>query len=129
MNGSAACWCWSSAYLLVRPFLPVKGVRDLSAPAFRERWEAEKKNGVLIDVREPGEYRTGHIPQAVNMPLSRFDALAAGIPKDRAVFLYCQSGMRSKSAAKRLARNGHGPIYNLRGGILRWTGRLVKPGA
>jgi rhodanese-related sulfurtransferase len=112
------------AFLAVRPFVPVKGVTDLSAEAFREKWLAEK-NGLLVDVREQAEYRAGHIPKAVNMPLSRFDALAKDIPGDRPVFLYCQSGMRSKMAAKRLAKNGHAPIYNLKGGVLRWPDRLA----
>lgn len=110
--------------LLLRPFLPVRGVADLSAGAFRAKWE-QTANGLLIDVREPREYRSGHIRQAVNVPLSRWAAESSRLPKDRPIFVYCQSGMRSKSAAKRLAKTGHGPIYNLRGGVAAWPDRLV----
>lgn len=111
-------------FLLLRPFLPVRGVDDLSAGAFRAKWR-ETANGLLIDVREPSEFRSGHIRQAVNVPLSRWATEAPGLPKDRPIFVYCQSGMRSKIAAKRLAKAGHGPIYNLRGGVAAWPDRLA----
>lgn len=114
----------AAALLLGRAFFPVKGVTDLPPAAFREKWEAAR-DGLLIDVREEAEYRAGHIPKAVNMPLSRFAGRLDQIPKDKPVFLYCQSGMRSKTAARRLAKSGHKEIYNLRGGLLRWPGRLT----
>ena len=47
----------------------------------------------LVDVREPHEYAAGHIPGAINMPLSAFDVQA--LPRDRKVVLSCQSGRRT----------------------------------
>ncbi len=47
----------------------------------------------VIDVREPGEYEAGHIPNAINHPLSRFDP--AQLPTDKPLVLVCQAGGRS----------------------------------
>ncbi len=59
----------------------------------------EANSCVLIDVREPHEFKSGCVPGSQNMPLSRFDA--ARLPKDRMVVLICRSGARSGSALAR----------------------------
>jgi len=55
----------------------------------------EKPRTVLVDVREPSEYRSGHIPNAINIPLRTLAHNLAQIPRDRPVVLYCSSGYRS----------------------------------
>ena len=59
---------------------------------------------LLVDVREREEYAAGHIPGAVNAPLSGI--AAAALPKDRPLFLYCLRGTRSMQAAAVLRRMG-----------------------
>ena len=67
----------------------------------RDALAAELKSGacVVVDVREPHEYAAGHIPGAVNQPLSRFDP--GRLPAGKPVVLVCKSGARSAGALRR----------------------------
>ena len=61
-------------------------------------------NALLVDVREADEYKAGHIPGAINLPLSAIADTA--LPKDRTIFLYCLRGTRSRRAAGILKKMG-----------------------
>lgn len=77
---------------------------------------------VILDVREQDEYDSGHIPNAVLLPVGAIDedAAAAVIPeKDSTVLVYCRSGNRSKTASSTLAELGYTNIYEF-GGIKTW---------
>jgi rhodanese-related sulfurtransferase len=88
----------------------------------------------VVDVREPEEFADGHIPGAVNIPLSRFEVEADTHPfaveregethssRERLVVLYCLSGGRSARAAAALHRRGFANPVSLAGGILAWAG-------
>ncbi len=76
---------------------------------------------LLVDVREAGEYAAGHIPGAVNAPLSGLER--ADLPKDRPLFLYCLRGSRSARAAALLRRRGYVRVRSI-GGIRRYRGKL-----
>jgi rhodanese-related sulfurtransferase len=54
-----------------------------------------KSQPLLVDVREPAEYRSGHIPGATNIPLQTLARNVNKIPTDRPVVLYCSTGYRS----------------------------------
>jgi hypothetical protein len=54
---------------------------------------------MLVDVREPDEYKTVRANGAVLVPMSEFAARAAELPKDRPIYLICASGSRSAAAA------------------------------
>ena len=81
--------------------------------------------GVLVDVRERKEYDSGHIPGAVNLPLSAITtaaAVAEVLPaKDVTVFLYCLRGSRSRRAAGMLRSMGYRSVRTI-GGIKRYRG-------
>lgn len=77
-----------------------------------------RAGAALIDVREPDEYTQGHVPGAVNLPLSELQGREAEIP-DGAV-LICASGNRSSQAATYLAAQGHQKLKNLTGGTFGW---------
>ncbi|MBU3079084.1 rhodanese-like domain-containing protein [Sphingomonas quercus] len=86
------------------------------------------RNGdaVLVDVREPDEYRAAHIPWALSMPLGQLDALLGetGIPEGRTLIFQCLKGGRGGQACLVADRAGHGAgrdIRNLLGGIEGWT--------
>ena len=77
------------------------------------------KNLILLDVRTPGEYRGGHIALAKNVPLNK---IADYRQKEaQPVYVICQSGMRSKQAARILKQKGY-QVINVTGGMNRWTG-------
>ena len=84
------------------------------------------KNTLILDVRSPGEFRSGHIPNAKNIPVqelsSQIDDLDAY--KDDDIIVYCASGGRSSSAVIILNDNGFNKVYNL-GGIGNYKGKLI----
>lgn len=79
------------------------------------------EGATLVDVRSPGEFASGHVEGARNIPVQEIDSRASEIPKGKPVVLYCASGMRSGSAAAILRSKGRTDVHNL-GGISRWPG-------
>lgn len=75
---------------------------------------------LIIDVREPREFRQGHIPQAQNIPLPRFLKDEIDLPKERPLVLVCRAARRSRRAALVLKRLGYEDIRILDGGMARW---------
>lgn len=107
-------------------FGPVKGLRTLDARDFNRELADAPKDALLLDVREAGEFSRGAIPKAVNIPLSALGRRLNEIPRDRSLYLYCQSGIRSKRAARLLKRKGYGRIAHLKGGISAWRGNEAR---
>ncbi|MGO5052945.1 rhodanese-like domain-containing protein [Lachnospiraceae bacterium LCP25S3_G4] len=80
---------------------------------------------VILDVRNPDEYHTGHIPQSVNIPLNQITTIQDHIvDKDTPLFVYCLSGSRSKRACKFLEKIGYTKVTDL-GGISDYYGELI----
>jgi phage shock protein E len=70
---------------------------------------------IVIDVREPREYATGHVDGAINIPPAELMAGAPqlkNIPKDADIIVYCLSGSRSNVAKHILERLGYTNITN-----------------
>lgn len=112
-------------WFLYSRLAPVKGLKHLAAADFQKRMR-ESENPIVIDVRQPYEFQTGHIPDAVNIPLSQLKSHLNNISKDREILLYCRSGMRSRQAARILGKNGYKHLSHLQGGIMSWDGKTVK---
>ena len=77
---------------------------------------------IVLDVREQDEFDTGHIPEAVLLPVGTItkDAAPAVIDDlDTVVLVYCRSGNRSKTASQVLADLGYTNVYEF-GGINTW---------
>ncbi|MBR7081630.1 MAG: rhodanese-like domain-containing protein [Oscillospiraceae bacterium] len=84
------------------------------------------RNAVLLDVRTAEEYRQGHIPESVNVPLDEIGRADGQIPdKETPVFTYCLSGARSARAAAELRRRGYSRVKNI-GGISSYSGKIVR---
>jgi sulfur-carrier protein adenylyltransferase/sulfurtransferase len=75
----------------------------------------------LVDVREPHEWEIGRIAGARLAPLSRFPEALASFDPAREVVVYCKSGVRSAKAVAQLRGAGFRRVWNLAGGILRWS--------
>ncbi|TVY01036.1 rhodanese-like domain-containing protein [Paenibacillus cremeus] len=106
-------------------FAGVKGLKNLMQDQFRDELKGNHPK-FLIDVREPMEVTQGFIPGAINIPLSQLKNRIDEIPRDKHVYLYCRSGMRSKQAARILQRNGYRELAHLQGGIMSWKGKIAK---
>ena len=79
---------------------------------------------VVLDVRTPGEFNDGHLPEAVNIDWmgDNFDAqVQAQIQKDTPILLYCQSGGRSAKAVAKLEALGYTKIYHMHEGYSGWA--------
>lgn len=110
---------------ILRQILPVKGLKNLSSDDLKQRIK-ENKNLVLIDVRRPAEYRQGHIPNAINYPLSQLRKRVKEIPRDKEILIYCRNGMRSRHAGRILKGKGFSNIAQLRGGLVWWEGKTKE---
>ncbi|MFM0610811.1 rhodanese-like domain-containing protein [Streptococcus suis] len=82
----------------------------------------EDKNTKLLDVREVDEFTNGHIPQAINQPLSQLDQFE--VDKNKYYLIICQSGMRSQRATDYLTSQGYQAV-NVQGGMNAWTGDII----
>jgi rhodanese-related sulfurtransferase len=80
----------------------------------------ERPGVVVLDVRQAGEFRGGHIPGAKHMPVGLASARADKLDPEATYLVYCRSGARSSRAASALSRRGLKHVYNLHGGILAW---------
>jgi rhodanese-related sulfurtransferase len=84
-------------------------------------WEEIQKDRVfLLDVRDPSEFKAGHVAGAVNIPLNDLRQRMAEVPKDREVWTYCFVGQRSYYAARALSQYGY-DIKSLSGGYKTLT--------
>ena len=75
----------------------------------------DMKSGVLIDVRSPQEYREGHLKNAILIPEYEIIKRCKNeLPeKDQLIVLYCEAGMRSRKARRKLRRMGYTNVYNI----------------
>jgi rhodanese-related sulfurtransferase len=76
---------------------------------------------VVVDVREPWEYRQGHVPGAILIPLGQLSARVNELDPERPVAVICASGNRSQSAAALLGQKGFKTVYNVSGGTGAWV--------
>lgn len=74
-----------------------------------------KEGALIVDVRNPGEFSSGQVPGAVNIPLGNLKAEAARrLPeRNRALLLHCLSGTRSGIAQRQLKSLGYSNVHNL----------------
>lgn len=84
---------------------------------------------LVLDVREPAEYRYEHIEGTTNWPLSRLAAAAQSLPKNKTLYVLCQAGISSVRAAKTLSDQGF-HACNVEGGLEAWkrAGYAVQRG-
>jgi rhodanese-related sulfurtransferase len=76
---------------------------------------------VLLDVRSGAEFAAGHLPGAVNIPHTQLRARLDELPRDRAVWVYCASGVRSYLALRLLRQRGWPDTRSLSGGLRTLT--------
>lgn len=99
-----------------------KAVQTIDVKMFAEKLQTTE-TPQLLDVRTPEEYTVEHITNATNVNWNGndFEAKANNYDKTKPVFVYCKVGGRSGQAAEKLAELGFTTIYNLDGGIMKWS--------
>ena len=98
-----------------------------------QEWAAQAQNdenGVIIDVRTPQEWNEGVIENAQLLNIFDQEAFvdtAKKLDKNKNYYIYCRSGARSGQACQVFNQLGIEHTYNLMGGIMGWTGKVVTP--
>jgi rhodanese-related sulfurtransferase len=89
-----------------------------------EELKKQLKNSqiLLVDVRETSEYKSGHIPNAINIPLRTLAHNLEQIPGDRPVVLYCSSGYRSAMGVMTLHLLGYENVQGFPPSFAAWQG-------
>jgi rhodanese-related sulfurtransferase len=95
---------------------------EISIDEYQAQFGAQD-NYLLVDVRETEEYSAGHLPNAINIPLSQFQFRVGEIPAGQPVVLVCARGGRSAMAADFMATQGYKALYNLVDGTAGWFER------
>ncbi len=102
-------------------------VREVDVRAFAA---AHRDGAFVIDVREPFEYASGHVPGAEPLPMGAVRARLGSLPRHRPVYVICASGNRSLTAAAWLTAAGY-EAFSVAGGTSAWAsvgGPLVTGG-
>ena len=99
-----------------------EGVQNISVSEYQN---LVHDNAIVLDVRTEDETNQGQIKGSSSLDFyeSNFENSLSLIQKDKEVFVYCQSGGRSKKAAKLLMEMGQFKVYNIEGGIRAWKAK------
>ncbi|MFQ6066247.1 MAG: rhodanese-like domain-containing protein [bacterium] len=102
-----------------------EGYHNISAAQLKAKIDGGE-NFILLDVREPSEYKMGHIKGAKLLPVGEIEERWHELDPAREVVVYCRSGHRSTIAAEKLVKLGFNKVKNLLGGILDWPYGIIK---
>ncbi|AOM83776.1 rhodanese-like domain-containing protein [Salisediminibacterium beveridgei] len=97
-----------------------ENVKQLSFEEVKALYENNKRNEILIDVRELEEYDEAHIPGIPLIPMSEMVDLVNEFKKDQEYVLVCRSGRRSHEVAKFFKDNGIENVHNYADGMIGW---------
>lgn len=95
-------------------------LRDVTAKDLRKKLDRGEAV-VLLDVRQPWEFATGHVPGAVLLPLPELPGRLDELDPDAEIVTICMVGERSACAAEYLQSHGFRNVLNLRGGLHAWA--------
>jgi rhodanese-related sulfurtransferase len=86
------------------------------------------EEGVFLDLRDGGDYKQGHIVDALHIPAGKLSERIAELEKyrDRPIVLVCKMGQQSAAAGKQLRTAGYEKVYKMSGGMMEW-GNLQLP--
>ncbi|MEE8389142.1 MAG: rhodanese-like domain-containing protein [Acidiferrobacterales bacterium] len=81
-----------------------------------------RDDAVVVDVGEPKEFQTGHLPDAINMPLAKLAGNIGALNKykNKPIVVTCRAGNRSMKGAITLKKSGFENVYSLSGGLAAW---------
>lgn len=104
-------------------------VKSLDSNSWRDQFNNDK-NGIILDVRTPSEFKSGIIPGAIHMDVmdpQGFESKLKTLDKSKNYYVYCRSGARSKRACSILQKNRFENTFNLKGGINSYSSKIVRP--
>jgi len=99
-------------------------MRSISAVQLAQRLLQEDTRPLLLDVREPHEFRYCHIEGSVNIPMGRVFLSLGELQPAAETVVICHHGLRSAQVANFLEAHGFTGIYNLDGGVAAWAANV-----
>lgn len=124
-----------TAFLLLLLLTPVAlvacGMGEVSSDGYENtslehahtHWAQGDKSQIpflFVDVRTAKEFKGGHIPGAINIPVQQLPLRMQQVPSDQQVYVYCEAGIRSARAASMLVKAGYSNIENIGDGMRGW---------
>ena len=106
------------AALAARPDLVCRTER-LTVAMFAEEL-ASADPPLVLDVRNPGEWKARHLPGSLNIPLNRLQDRIGEVPRERRIAVHCAGGYRSSIAASILQQHGITNLIEVAGGLAAW---------
>lgn len=81
-----------------------------------------RKDAVIVDIREAKEFKAGHIAGALNIPNAKLESRLSELKKyqDKPVVVVCQSGQSASAAVEKLKKHGFSHATKLKGGMAQW---------
>ncbi|MEA3401341.1 MAG: rhodanese-like domain-containing protein [Armatimonadota bacterium] len=101
---------------------PAQPVRQDISDTELQAMMADGEPLVILDVRTPSEYESGHIPGSLNIPLAELADRICELDPNVRTACVCSGGVRSSSAADLLVASGFKHVYNLEDGLKSWDG-------
>lgn len=108
---------FAACCLLTANLAKASAISEIDHDAFM----AIANESMIVDVRTPEEYAEGHVPGAVNIPLSTIeDNIDLFGAKDTSIIMYCRSGVRAGKALNILSEAGYNNLNHLEGDMSGW---------
>lgn len=106
---------WQSLLIFLAVLVVVVLLRRLGLISARQAREHLQQGAAVVDVRSEGEFASGHLPKAINIPVHEIERIAPRrfANRDQVLLLHCQSGMRSGVAKQKLRALGYANAFNL----------------
>jgi len=117
--------CRRSLLQFLLTLLPVIALAsDFQTPAITAQDLHARQGGanqlLVIDVRDVGEYKSGHVPGAINIPHKKLERQLDKLLDANSVVLYCINGKRTRLAEQTLIENDIPSMFHLEGGLMGW---------
>lgn len=97
-------------------------IKEIEVAELSTQLQQAAKQFRVVDVRQPTEMAQGMIPGAEMVPMHTIPLRMNEFSKDETLVLVCRSGARSAQACMFLQQQGYDNVYNLRGGMIAWSG-------
>jgi len=116
--------CVVSGVMLLLPLLQKVSAGGMKEVSVQEAVQLiNRRDAIVVDVRDSGEYAAGHVPNARHIPAAELEKRSKELEKfkDKPVVVVCRTGSRSASACGSLRKLGFQEVFPLKGGVLGWT--------
>jgi rhodanese-related sulfurtransferase len=106
---------WTTVILVVAVIAVVLILKSVGQISIQDALTHLKNGALVIDVRNAGEFRSGHLPMAINIPIKELESVLPKRVKDKdqVLLLHCLSGGRSAMAKSKLKSLGYTNVFNL----------------